>query len=372
MAGAGSPGHALLPLLLLAGCITEPDLKVRRDVRPEDTGDGWTVSSPSAERFDQVQLDLAVDLFYSGDRYHNAISLLVVRHGRLVLEAFARDPREREIKRNTQSLTKSVTSLVFGIARDRGYFPDLDATLFSILPEKFDDDPAKRRITLRHLLAMRSGLGFDNDRFSREILMDPPRDIVRHILGKPLYAEPGDSFYYRDADPHLLSAALQRVTGMTLEAFARETLFGPLGINDYYWEPDAEGTSLGPVALFLRGRDMARIGEMVLRRGAFGRCGQDRCRIVSAEWIDESTSPHSASWDPAYPYGYYWWVVPELGGFTAVGHGGQFIMVVPHRELVIVLTSLPSTDDDVVGTTLERFMPMARLIVAAAVPDEPG
>lgn len=368
MSSRGRGRWWLAPLalaILAAGCVTQPELKIRRDARPAETGDGWEVSNPAAEGLDPAALDQVLDLFYSEDEYRNAISLLVVRHGNLVLEAFARDPREREVKRNIQSVTKSVTSLVFGIARDQGYFPDLDQTLYSILPEKFGDNPAKRAITLRHLLTMRSGLAFDNDDFSIEMLVNRPHDQARYILKKPLYATPGDSFYYRDADPQLLSSAIERVTGQTVEALAREHLFGPMGITDYFWEANVDGTSLGAHALYLRGRDLAKLGELALRHGRMGRCEGTRCQLVSEEWMDLSTARQTDSDRPAFPYGFYWWTVPELTAFTAWGHGGNYVLVVPEEEMVIVLTSLPDAGDEV-GTELDEFLPLVRRVIAAA------
>jgi CubicO group peptidase (beta-lactamase class C family) len=351
---------------MVGGCITDPELKIRLDETPQEIGDGWEISSPEAEGLRGDLLSAALDRFYADGEYHNAVSLLIARHGKLVLEAYARSPKDRDVKRNIQSATKSVTSLVFGIARDLGYFPDLEEPVSDLIPEDFSGDPRKEEITLRDLLTMRSGILFDNDRFSVEILVDRPRDPIRYILGKPLYASPGDSFYYRDADPHLLSGVVTRVTGETLEEIAADHLFAPLGIRDFHWERDSQGNALGSAALFLRPRDLAKIGEMVLRGGRAGRCAEAECQLVSVEWIAASTAQQTRSADPEFPYGFYWWLLPELGGFTAYGHGGQFITVIPEKDLVIVMTSLPSTDDDVVGTTLDRFMPLARILVSAA------
>jgi CubicO group peptidase (beta-lactamase class C family) len=218
----------------------------------------------------------------------------------------------------------------------------------------------ERAITLRHLLTMRSGIAFDNDDFSLEMLVGRPGDPVRHILAKPLYDDPGARFDYRDADPQLLSSAVERETGRTLERLAREHLFGPLGITDYFWEADPAGTTLGPYALFLRPRDMAKIGQLVLQGGTW-----NGTQVVPSEWIRLSTSAQSSTNRGVHlSYGYYWWVLPELDAFTASGHGGNFIFVAPKEELVVVMTSLPHASDEV-GTTLERFLPLARGIRTA-------
>jgi CubicO group peptidase (beta-lactamase class C family) len=347
-------------VLLSSSCITEPPLKVRGEILPPDLGDGLAVASPAAVGFDEDALAQAVDAFYSDTAFRNAVSLLVVRNRTLVLEAYARSAADRDVKRHTQSVTKSVTSLVFGIARDDGYFQDLDQVLFDILPQDFDAEPAKRSITLRHLLTMRSGIGFDNDDFSREMLMDRPRNQARYILAKPLVATPGSLFSYRDADPQLISSAFEAVTGRSLEDVARERLFAEMGIEDFYWERNVDGTPLGAHALFLRPRDLAKLGLLVLEGGTW-----NGTRLVSERWIQESTSIQTATDDSELGYGYYWWVVPELDAYSAWGHGGQFIFVVPAEDLVICMTSLPSVDDEAVGTTLPRFLPLVRLVLGS-------
>lgn len=356
--------HRALVLALAgcAACLTEPPLKTGTDILPAVTGDGWAVADPADEGLDPAALRTAYDAFFSDTAFFNAVSLIVARNGRLVGEGYARGASDREVKRNIQSATKSVTSMVLGIAAGDGWFPDLDRTLYSIIPDVFGaDDLRKRDITLRHLLTMRSGIDFPNSSFTRELLQSRPRDQARYILAKPLFAVPGDSFYYRDADPQLLASAVERVTGRQLADIAAQRLFTPLGIEDWYWEANVDGTTLGAVALFLRPRDLAKLGQLALQNGVW-----NGTQLVPAPWLAEATAPHTASSEPRFPYGYYWWVVPELGAFTALGHGGNFALVVPAQQLLVVLTSLPSADDDDVGTTLEEFLPLARIIVGAA------
>ncbi|NJD20559.1 MAG: serine hydrolase, partial [Gemmatimonadetes bacterium] len=353
---------ALVLALTVTGCVTEPDpLKTRNDIRPAALGDGWAVSTPAAEGLDEVALGRAFDLFYSDTLYLGAVSLLVARHGRLVAEGYARSPGDRDRRRQVQSVTKSVTSLVFGIARGRGDFPELGRTLFSLFPEAFDTDPRKREITLRHLLTMTSGIDLDNDAFAKEMLDKRPTNQVRYMLAKPLRAAPGAAFNYRDADPQLLSSAVEKVTGSTLHALARDLLFTPLGITDYTWQANADGTTIGGSSLALRPRDLAKLGQLVLQKGRW----QGR-QVVPESWIIESTSAQVPTGAAGIDYGYYWWVVPELRSFSAVGHGGQFAFVTPDLDLLIVMTSLPSSDGETVGTSLEEFLPLARLVMAAA------
>ncbi|NIT03487.1 serine hydrolase, partial [Candidatus Saccharibacteria bacterium] len=196
--------------------------------------DGWETASPEEVNISREALDKVYADFVSEDRYFNAKSLLVVKNGKVAFEAYCRSPKDRDRYGHVQSATKSVTSLVFGMVKSEGYIDSLDQTLYSIMPEKFPSDVRKRSITLGHLLTMTSGLSFDNDVFSVEIYVDKPSDPVKYILRKPLCATPGEKFNYRDADPHLVSYVIRRLTGKTEEQWARERLFGPLGIREYY------------------------------------------------------------------------------------------------------------------------------------------
>jgi CubicO group peptidase (beta-lactamase class C family) len=342
------------PLIFLSGCVSDAPFKFESSTVPEQLNDGWEVASPEEVNISPDALDGIYAAFMSEDHYFNAKSLLVIKNGKLVFEAYCRTPKDRDRYGHVQSVAKSITSLVFGIIKSEGYIDSLGQTLYSILPDKFPDDENKRSITLRHLLTMTSGLSFDNDDFSVEIYVDKPGDPAKYILKKPLYASPGGKFYYRDCDPHLISYVIRQLTGKTEEQWARERLFEPLGIGNYYWDSDHTGTTMGAHGLHLKPRDLAKIGQMVLDQGRW-----NDSQVVDSSWIatstekqvetDYRTEPH------VYYYGYYWWVLPRWEAFTALGHGGNFIFVVPGKQMVIVMTSMPDVDDDVVGTRLEQF-----------------
>jgi CubicO group peptidase (beta-lactamase class C family) len=340
--------------IALSGCVSDMPFKIETSSVPEQLNDGWEVASPEEVNIDPGILNEIHREFASEDRYFNAKSLLVVKNGKLVFEAYCRSLDDRDRYGHVQSVTKSITSLVFGIVKSEGYIDSLDERLYSVMPKKFPADTRKRSITFRHLLTMTSGLDFDNDVFSVEIYADKPRDPAKYILSKPLYAMPGERFYYRDCDAHLVSCAIGRLTGKSEARWARERLFEPLGITEYYWDTDHTGTPMGPYGLHLKPRDMAKIGQLVLDHGRWrGR------QVVDSAWVavstrrqvdtEYTTEPH------VYHYGYYWWVLPRWGAFTASGHGGNFILVSPAQEMVVIMTSMPDTDDDTVGTKLEDF-----------------
>lgn len=352
--------YALQVLFLVTGlsnCLLDGSFKHRSTSVPDQLDDGWMVSSPAGEGMDPQILEEAYDMFYSDEQFINALALLVVHNGKIVFETYARSPEDRERLHHVQSVTKSVTSLVFGAVRKAGYLDDLDETVASIIPEAFVNVPDKQGITLRHLLTMRSGIAFYNEDFSVEIHVNRPNDPVAHILSKPMYASPGEQFNYRDCDPHLLGAVVKKISGRNLEEWAVENLFSAIGITQYHWLTDPTRISTGAYGLYLKPRDLARIGQFVLQRGVW-----NTVEVIPSGWIDDSTSRQTDSGRIEYDYGYYWWIVPELNAVTAWGQGGNFIFLVPDKELVTVMISLPDVDDDTVGTVLPEFVPLARLI----------
>ncbi len=357
---------SFLITLCMGGCLSDSQLKTDFSMEPAALYDGWEISTPAAEGFDEAELQEVYQRLFSEDEYITAISLLVVRNGKLVAEGYFQSLDDRNTMRQIQSVTKSMTSLVFGMARDMGYFDDLDQKLYDIVPEAFDNDLRKREITLRHLLTMHACLRFWSDEFAEEMHMNNPKNVMQYILAKPLFADPGSMFNYRDCDPQLLSGAVSKKTGMTLDEIAEYSLFGPMGITDYYWEKNADGDNWGSQALFMRSRDLAKIGKLVLNKGNW-----QGVQLISEDWIDQATSIQTPQYegqpedgiDPFY--GFYWWIYPRMGAFTAHGAGGQFIFVVPDKNLVIVMTSEPYVVDEV---SLEsEFFNIAQMIIDSIV-----
>jgi len=150
-------------------------------------------------------------------------------------------------------------------------------------------------------------------------------------------------------------------TGKTLEEIADDKLFGPMGITDYFWEKNADGHNWAAQALYMKPRDMAKIGILVLNQGMWK--GQ---QLVSEEWIGQSTSIQTELEDRGY--GFYWWLyepdyprLPDISAIAAEGSGGQMILVVSEMDLIIVMTSEPYTDG---YTSLEwEFFPLAQMII---------
>lgn len=352
--------------MVLSSCISDAPYKLDSDdFVPEPLEDGWSVANASEHGIPVEPLFLIQEELFSEEQFFNTKSLLIARGGDLIFESYIRDRAHRSSLGHVQSVTKSVTSLLLGKALEQGVIDSLSQPLKSLIPEVFPSNSRKQPITLRHLLTMRSGLDIDNSVFSVRMYVDQPTSPIEYILGLPLYDDPGETFYYRDCDPYLVSYVIGTLTGGTLEQYADENLFRPLGIEDFHWGMDHQGTSMGGHGLHLKPRDLLKLGQLVLNRGEWH--GQE---IVDQDWIDASTSlqvntPTTYGWD----YGYYWWMVPEWNGFTAWGHGGNFIMVLPDYDMVLVLTSMPDTNDELVGTTLDQFENLIRPLMDTLLPE---
>jgi CubicO group peptidase (beta-lactamase class C family) len=269
-------------------------------------------------------------------------SIQLVRRGRLVLDAYFH-PYDGRTRHDVASVTKSFTSTLVGLAIDRGHIRDVQQLVLGFFPDRtvVGLDARKRKQTLEHLLTMQSGwdcgvpLGTSSINADRQLAAMRHRDDwAQFALDLPMTSEPGTRFLYCNANCHLLSALLTRVTGTNALAFARRELFEPLGIRDTAWPADPQGNNYGWGDLQLHPRDMARLGQLFLQVGRWaGR------QIIPEAWLRVATRSHVERTGGKDHYGYYWWVSDKLPGlFEAVGRGGQRITVWPDKELVLVYT----------------------------------
>jgi len=237
---------------------------------------------------------------------------------------------------NIKSASKSVLSVLIGIAIDEGYIESIHEPIAPYFPEYFEDRPVtdKNLITLQDLITMRSGLETTSNRnYGRWVTS---RNWVLWALNQPLIREPGTSMIYSTGNSHLLSVILTRATGMSSLAFAREHLFEPLDINRVIWPRDPQGNYFGGNNMMFRPRDMLKIGHLYLNGGRYN--GE---QVVPISWVKESIGQYGQSRWSRHWQGYHWWTNWFDGYRTsfAWGHGGQFIFVVPNLDLVVVFTS---------------------------------
>jgi CubicO group peptidase (beta-lactamase class C family) len=248
-------------------------------------------------------------------------------------------------RHDLRSVSKSLTSLLVGLAIQRGKIGGLDEPVVKFFPEYADlDTPERRRITLRHLLTMSMGVAWDetipySNPANSEIRMIMAPDGERFALEQPIVAPPGRIYNYNGGATALLGAVVRKTTGQPLDQFAREALLTPLGIGDFEW---VGLPGKGPAAASgarMRPRDMLKLGQLVLARGQWN--GRE---IVPAAWIADSTAPHITG-SGTFFYGYQWWLGRtlhdgrEVKWVAGVGLGGQRIFIVPDFDLAVVTTA---------------------------------
>jgi len=280
-------------------------------------------------------------------RREKILTCLIFQDDQLRVE-HARSPKLRNRLQRLNSCTKSVISLLVGIALAEGLLPDIQAPLsvyFSDLLQT-QSDPRKADLTLRHLLTMTDGL--DWPEFGEWDCFAPmayARNIPRFVLERPMVAAPGTVMNYNSGASHLLAAVLHQVTGGATLDFAEQRLFKPLGIRDYHWYLDAQGVPKGADGLRISTADMAKLGTLMLHDG----CWAGR-QVVPEAWVREATTPYMLTYEAIGAYGYHWWVGSLSGADPrdtaaddrfafALGYGGQVIAVLPTHRTVVVITS---------------------------------
>jgi len=285
-------------------------------------------------------------------------SLIIVRNGYLVVEEYFNGSGPEDVH-TLQSDSKSVTSLLVGIALRQGRIQSVDDKVVSFFPEyepikRFDE--RKAALSIRDLLTMRTGLDWSEDDYNTSPLKELNEcgcDWLRFVLNWRMREMPGSRFEYNSGGVILLGGIIRSVAGRAVDSFAEQYLFSPLGIRGARWfQGLPEGLPHMGGGLNLRATDMARIGYLLLRNGRWG----DQ-QIVSHEWLQESTR-HWVSYPRALgshsvDYGYLWWLLPvdstspsQGDGadiYTAAGARDQWIFVIPKYDMVVVVTGNTST-----------------------------
>ena len=268
-------------------------------------------------------------------------AMAIVYKGRLVAEEYKEgDP---DTKYAVWSVTKSVISALFGLLIDQNILQDEFIKIDSFYP--LLNDPLKQKIKIRDLLTMSSGIP-DNTSYPRE------NNAIHFILKKELLYEPGTYWNYTSAGTHVLSDILTQSTGEKAKTFAETHLFSKLSISNYTWSEDKEGISNGGYGLMLQLIDMVKIGQLYLQNGV-----SNNEVIISSSWIQKSAEmsiPFNSQ--KSRGYGYLWWMRFVNGEkmYYAAGYGGQYIMIVPTKALVIAITSSTRDSGDY-GSNLNRI-----------------
>lgn len=365
---------------------------------------GWsTAPSPRDEGVDLSVLD-EFDRELASGAHGYVDGMLVIRHGRIVYEksydhgrdydrlfAAMTDPKpgiynyydpawhpwyQKGPLHTMQSVSKSVTSALIGIALGAGRIPDVGVEIrpyFVGFP--FGSDHRWRAMTLQHLLTMTSGIEWDESKVSYTdpanscARMESSSDWVQFVLQQPMAGDPGTDFVYNSGVTELLAEVLVKATGKDPDAYAAEHLFRPLGIESWYWKKTPTGLSDTEGGLYLTARDLAKIGYLYLNDGVWN--GQ---RILPEGWVQESTAASvnpapGAPEESAPRYGYQWWLTPYQGATRAYaptcrGYGGQYLFVVPEYDVVAVFTGWNIYDQ----RPLDPHMALERVIASVRGP----
>jgi CubicO group peptidase (beta-lactamase class C family) len=326
---------------------------------PAKLDDGWSVTAPDSVGLDGVRLCTIEQRLKLTDSDIHAV--VITRHGKLAFEQYfggidqpwgkpeGRYDYDATTLHDMRSITKSVTSLLVGIAIDRRMIKSVNTRIASFFPELADlRTPGWDSITLRHLLTMSSGIKWDEtlpwsdpDNDEPHLVFDP--DPLRYVLSKPIAIPPDTMWVYNGGGTELLGAIIERTSGMSLQAFAREFFFNSLGVSDFEWKTYKNGKTAAAIGLRLRPRDAAKIGQLLLSDGAWnGR------QIIPPDWIMQSVIPRFQAvgyFGGTLFYGYQWWMGrslaegKEVRWVAAFGLGGQRIFVIPELDMVVMMTS---------------------------------
>lgn len=360
----------------------------------------WISVSPSSEKMINDSLK-AFDNDISNGKYGYVDGMLVTRNGKLIYQKSWKHDYDKiygENARTTsalnaldhggqynyfndwwhptyrrgelhslQSVSKTITSVIIGVAITRKEFPDISKTVLSFFDttQVKNIDDRKRRMTIQHLLTMTAGFNWNenvpySDPANDCMVMEASFDWVKYVIDKPMSYEPGRTFAYNSGATQLLSYIFRKATGKDIEEYAAQNLFSPLGIHEYFWKRTPTGLADTEGGLYLRPSDLAKIFYLFLQKGNWN--GK---QIVSSEWVKSSVTPFMTL-GGGTKYGYKWWLYeyePNKLAWWGSGFGGQFPIVIPEYNIVAVFTAwnvLPGSPG------LGRNVIIRRLISAVA------
>jgi CubicO group peptidase (beta-lactamase class C family) len=343
---------ASIALIALVACAKPPaepqPITLPDSGRTYFPGDAWRTLPPRGAGMNERQLTaLSADM--TRGKYGSLHGVVVIRYGFVVFEQY--NSWSRDQIHTMQSVTKSITSLLFGIAHERQPAAfDLDRPVLAVFPRyasiaNLDDN--KRALTLRHLLTMRTSMDFWEQPYAGSPLDQLNRstdDWVKFVLDRRMLGGPGGGWAYNSGAAILMCGVIRELTSESVDVFALRELFAPIGIKSVSWgRSPFDGLPHCGGGLGLRAVDLARIGYLVLRHGKWG----DQ-QVVPSAWLEASTRVDShgaqlffSSFNSSY--GYFWWLFPHQRNgsdaevIAASGAGGQWLFVVPSLDVVVAV-----------------------------------
>lgn len=329
------PLALILLLILLISCEKEQP-------QPPFIPYSWEMGFPTEVGMNPWILDSAFRVA-SEKGYIDA--LLIVKDEKIVAEAYYND-FTKDHPHNIMSVSKSMLSAITGMAIYGDYGLDLEDRMLDYFPEyaTVDLDPRKEDITIRHLLTMRMGIERESaDDFAVYSGLYQSDNWIKNTIEYPLIYDPGEGMRYNTFITHLLSGVITKATGQSTKEFADEQLFRPMGIDIDYWEQDPQGIYFGGNSMHVTPREMAVFGLLYLNEGMLN--GK---QIIPQSWVEQSLQPSTSFTHPNewgtwknYNYASLWWLGQFNGfdSFMGYGYGGQFVIVFPDLDLIVVATS---------------------------------
>lgn len=309
----------------------DSNIATKPTVAPETVWQ-WQKDTPENHHIDSAFLS---EFHRSLDETQVYASLIVKDD--FIVDEYYKNGYDQDSVFTLQSCSKSVTSTLIGIAIDQGFIEDTDVPIAQYFPQiKQYANENLKNITIWHLLTHTSGLDISDSAIWNSWRASD--DWIEYALARPSISAPGVAFDYSTAGTHLLTAILEKATGMTAYDFGKQYLFDPMGMTSVKCEVSPEGTSDGGNGFAMNVYDMAKLGKLYLDGGKW----QGK-QLVSEQWIQAATSLQFDRSTGSADYGYQWWVrtfgEKDYDAFFAQGHAGQYIFVVPEIRLMAVFTS---------------------------------
>ena len=305
---------------------------------PENSENDISVSSLEAEGIDESLIIQMTEKIRRED-IKRIDGVLMLRHNKLVYEEYFHG-HDKEVLHNFYSSAKSITSLLVGIAVEKGFIDNINQPIVEFLPEYksfLNPDSRKDVITVADLLNMSSGLDCDDWYKGTETMMRKSRDWIKFTLDLPMVNDPGTTGVYCTGGVVTLGRIIENQSNLSLEEFANQYLFKPLNIKRVKWDIMPDGHASGGGAFFLRPRDMSKIGLLMLNEGMW-----NGNQIVPKDWVERCSESEIKLPGPFDGYGYLWWkqmFQNNVDAYFSSGNGGQDMFVIPSKELVLVFTS---------------------------------
>lgn len=309
--------------------------------QPKTLADGWKTNHLKSQKVDTARIYQLFNQIQNGkNKIH---SVLWIQNDQIIIEEYFNGYLADQ-QQDLRSATKSIRSILIGIAIDKGFIDNINDPVFKYLKPQTPNknlDKRKEKITIKDLLTMSSGLDcndWDKTSKGQEDKVYRKKDWIQYTLDLPMVNEPGTVSNYCSMGVVLIAEIINRASGMPIDKFAQQYLFNPLEINNVSWghTSNKEVISSGK-RLFMTPRDMAKIGKLILHKGKW-----NEKQVVSQKWVEESTTPKTKI--TGIDYGYLWWNIPfmvhqkRMVTKVATGNGGQYIIILPELDAVAVFT----------------------------------